>query len=98
MKIQGSIVFVTGANRGLGLEFAKQALALGAAKVYAGARDPAQVTLPGVVPVRLDVTDAAQVAAAAAQCGDVTLLVNNAGVGRTGGFTGLQGEGDPVAL
>ena len=94
MKIQGSVVLVTGANRGLGLEFAKQALALGAAKVYAAARDPSQVTLPGVVPVKLDVTSAADVAALAAQCLDVSLLVNNAGIGRTGGVSG----GDAAAL
>ncbi|MGA7816926.1 NAD(P)H-binding protein, partial [Caballeronia sp.] len=62
MKIEGAVVFVTGANRGLGLEFAKQALERGAWKVYAGARDPASVTLPGVVPVKLDVTDPASVA------------------------------------
>ena len=93
MQIKGSIVFVTGANRGLGLEFAKQALALGAAKVYAGARDPSKVTLPGVIPVKLDVTDAANVAAVAAQCADVTLLVNNAGIGRTGGVTGSDASG-----
>ena len=93
MKIQGSVVLVTGANRGLGLEFARQALALGAAKVYAAARDPDQVTLPGVVPVRLDVTNVADVAALAVQCPDVTLLVNNAGIGRVGGFLDGNAEG-----
>ena len=94
MKIQGSVVLVTGANRGLGLEFAKQALALGAAKVYAAARDPSKITLPGVVPVKLDVTNVADVAALAVQCPDVTLLVNNAGIGRLGGVTG----GDATTL
>jgi len=94
MKIQGSVVLITGANRGLGLEFARQALALGAAKVYAGARDPSKVTLPGVIPVRLDVTSLADVAAAAIQCPDVTLVINNAGIGRPGGIV----EGDAVAL
>ncbi|WP_175823581.1 SDR family oxidoreductase [Burkholderia sp. BCC0419] len=83
MKIEGAVVFVTGANRGLGLEFAKQALARGARKVYAAARDPASVTLPGVVPVKLDVTDPAAVAAAR----DVTLLINNAGIARLGSLT-----------
>ena len=94
MKIQGSVVLVTGANRGLGLEFARQALALGAAKVYAAARDPSKVTLPGVVPVKLDVTNVADVAALAVQCPDVTLLVNNAGIGRVGSFA----QGDSSAL
>jgi NAD(P)-dependent dehydrogenase (short-subunit alcohol dehydrogenase family) len=94
MKIKGSVVLVTGANRGLGLEFARQALALGAAKVYAAARDPSKITLPGVVPVKLDVTNVADVAALAVQCPDVTLLVNNAGIGRLGGVA----SGDATAL
>ena len=94
MKLKGSVVLVTGANRGLGLEFAKQALALGAAKVYAAARDPSKITLPGVVPVKLDVTNVADVAALAVQCPDVTLLVNNAGIGRLGGVA----SGDATAL
>jgi NAD(P)-dependent dehydrogenase (short-subunit alcohol dehydrogenase family) len=87
MKIEGAVIFVTGANRGLGLEFAKQALERGAWKVYAGARNPASVTLPGVVPVKLDVTDPAAVAAAADAARDVTLLINNAGIARFGGLT-----------
>jgi NAD(P)-dependent dehydrogenase (short-subunit alcohol dehydrogenase family) len=78
MQIDGSTALVTGANRGLGRHFAQQLLARGA-KVYAGARDPGAVDLPGVTPVQLDVTDPASVAAAAAATGDVTLLVNNAG-------------------
>lgn len=95
MKIEGSVVLVTGANRGLGLEFARQALARGAAKVYAGARDPSKVTLPGVVPVKLDVTNPADVAAAAELCKDVTLLINNAGIAQIGGIT--TGD-DPESL
>ncbi|MBX3619780.1 MAG: SDR family oxidoreductase [Rhizobacter sp.] len=86
MKLDNAIVLITGANRGLGLALAQEALARGARTVYAGARDPATVTLPGVVPVRLDVNDPAQVAEAARRCADVTLLVNNAGVASTGGF------------
>ncbi|QGZ65603.1 SDR family oxidoreductase [Paraburkholderia acidisoli] len=90
MKIQDSVVFITGANRGIGAAFAKALLARGAKKVYAGARDPDSVTLPGVVPVRLDVTNDADVAAAAAQCQDVTLVINNAGIARYGAFLAEQ--------
>ncbi|TPG07254.1 SDR family oxidoreductase [Rhodanobacter glycinis] len=81
MKINNSIAFVTGANRGLGLAYAKALLAAGARKVYAGARDPSSVpVLEGLVPVRLDVNKIDDIAAAAAQCGDVDLLINNAGI------------------
>jgi NAD(P)-dependent dehydrogenase (short-subunit alcohol dehydrogenase family) len=81
MKIQGSTVLVTGANRGLGLAYAKALLAAGARKVYAGARDPSSVpSLEGLVPVKLDVNDAADIAAAAAACSDVDLVINNAGI------------------
>jgi len=86
MDIKNAVVLVTGANRGLGLEFARQALARGARKVYAAARDPARVSLAGVEPLKLDVTHPEDVAAAARQCGDVTLLINNAGIALTGGF------------
>ncbi len=80
MKLDNATVLVTGANRGLGLEFARQALARGARKVYAGARDPASVTLDGVTPVRLDVTDALSVAEAGRELQDVDLVINNAGI------------------
>jgi len=86
MKLDNAIVFITGANRGLGLAFAREALARGARKVYAAARDPATVTLAGVVPVKLDVTNPDDVAAAARLAGDVTLLINNAGTAATGAF------------
>ncbi len=80
MRIQGATALVTGANRGLGQVMARMLLQRGAQRVYAGARDPRAVAEPGVIPVRLDVTDPAQVAAATETCADVTLLVNNAGV------------------
>jgi NAD(P)-dependent dehydrogenase (short-subunit alcohol dehydrogenase family) len=85
MKIQDAVVLVTGANRGIGLAFTKALLARGARKVYAAARDPATITLPGVVPVRLDITKPDQVAAAAALCADATIIINNAGIAKPGG-------------
>src|SRR5215470_2173068 len=92
MKIDNAIALVTGANRGIGLAFTRELLARGARKVYAGARDPSTVTLRGVEPIRLDVTNPGEVAAAAAQAGDVTLLINNAGVGHQGGFLAPDSE------
>lgn len=80
MKISGSIALVTGANRGLGKQFVTSLLERGAAKVYATARRPDLIDIPGVETLRLDVTDPASVAAAAAAAPDVTLLINNAGI------------------
>ena len=80
MQIEGSVALITGANRGLGKAYAAALLAAGAAKVYAGARDPSAITDPGLVPVRLDVTKPDDIATAAALCRDVNLLINNAGV------------------
>lgn len=81
MNIAGSIVFVTGASRGVGLAFAKSALALGASKVYAGVRNVDDFDVPGLIPVQIDITDQSSVAAAAQHCQDTTVLVNNAGIG-----------------
>jgi NAD(P)-dependent dehydrogenase (short-subunit alcohol dehydrogenase family) len=82
MKTEDSVVFITGAKRGLGLAFAQEALRRGAKKVYAGVRSPTEADTPGIVPVKLDVTDPASIAAAATQCDDTTVLVNNAGIAR----------------
>jgi NAD(P)-dependent dehydrogenase (short-subunit alcohol dehydrogenase family) len=84
MKTQGSVALITGANRGLGEAFARGLLQAGATKVYAAARDPARIAVPGVVPVKLDVTRADDIAALAHELRDVTLLVNNAGIGGFG--------------
>jgi NAD(P)-dependent dehydrogenase (short-subunit alcohol dehydrogenase family) len=78
MDINGKTALVTGANRGLGRQLAAQRRDRGAT-VYAAARNPATVDLPGVTPIALDITDPTSVAAAAAATSDVAILVNNAG-------------------
>lgn len=95
MQIENSVVLVTGANRGIGLAFTQALLARGARKVYAAARDPSTVTLPGVQPLRLDVTKPDDIAAAVRQAGDVNLVINNAGIAQPGGF--LAPDSDAVA-
>ncbi|SDK93052.1 NADP-dependent 3-hydroxy acid dehydrogenase YdfG [Nonomuraea maritima] len=80
MQINGAHVLVTGANRGLGRQFVLSLLERGAGKVYATARRPELVDVPGAVPLRLDITDPASVAAAAAAAPDVKIVINNAGI------------------
>jgi NAD(P)-dependent dehydrogenase (short-subunit alcohol dehydrogenase family) len=81
MQIEGAVALVTGANRGIGKAIAEGLLERGAAKVYAGVRDPSSVTDSRLVAVELDVTDADEVARAAQRLGDVDIVVNNAGIG-----------------
>jgi NAD(P)-dependent dehydrogenase (short-subunit alcohol dehydrogenase family) len=84
MKIAGCVALVTGSGGGLGRVWVAELLAAGAAKVYAGTRDPAAFgpADPRVTPVALDITDEGSVQKAVQECADVTLLVNNAGVMR----------------
>jgi len=82
MDIHGKTILVTGANRGIGAALVRAFLKAGAGKVYAAARNPAQ--LPDfkdarVAPLALDVTKPADVVAAAKQAGDIDILINNAG-------------------
>ncbi|WP_371582117.1 SDR family oxidoreductase [Streptomyces sp. NBC_01314] len=80
MDIANSVALVTGASRGLGRHFVTQLLERGATKVYATARNPESVDLPGAEVLALDITDPVSVAAVAEAASDVTLLVNNAGI------------------
>jgi NAD(P)-dependent dehydrogenase (short-subunit alcohol dehydrogenase family) len=84
ISLTDQTVLVTGANRGMGREYVAQLLDRGVAKVYAAARDPRTIDVedPRVVPLQLDVTDAASVAKAARVASDVTVLINNAGISR----------------
>ncbi|WP_193106274.1 SDR family oxidoreductase [Brachybacterium sp. FME24] len=99
MHITGATALITGANRGLGRALAQRLLERGATTVYATARDPEAIDLPGVEPLRLDITDPAQIAAVAEQASGVDLLINNAGIQSwtdllTGDLEGLQRELD----
>jgi NAD(P)-dependent dehydrogenase (short-subunit alcohol dehydrogenase family) len=96
MNIDGSTALVTGANRGLGRAYAQALLDRGARKVYAAARRPETIDLPGVHPIELDVTDPEQARRAAAQASDVTLLINNAGIST--GQDLIAGDLDQIRL
>jgi NAD(P)-dependent dehydrogenase (short-subunit alcohol dehydrogenase family) len=80
MQLSNAVVLVTGANRGIGAEFVTQLKERGAAKIYAASRNASAIDLDGVEPLQLDITDPAQIQAAAAAAGDVQVLINNAGI------------------
>lgn len=95
MNISEQVAFITGTNRGLGRQLALELLSRGA-KVYAGARNPNSIDIPGVIPVQLDITNPQEVAAAALVAKDVTLLINNAGTST--GASLLEGDLDTIHL
>jgi NAD(P)-dependent dehydrogenase (short-subunit alcohol dehydrogenase family) len=81
MKTADKTVLITGANRGLGQALVEEALRRGAQRVYAGTRKPLAHPDKRVIPLILDVTNAAQVQAAAEKAGSLDILINNAGHG-----------------
>jgi len=87
MDLAGAIALVTGANGGLGQHYVEALRSRGVAKIYAGARnlkalEPLVTAHPDVVvPIALDITNEQSVNEAATYCQDLTLLINNAGVG-----------------
>ncbi|GHA82849.1 short-chain dehydrogenase [Streptomyces tendae] len=89
MELKNAVAVVTGSNRGFGRHLAAQLVDRGA-KVYGGARRPETVDVPGVIPLRLDVTDEASIREAVRVASDTTLLINNAGIST--GATLLGGD------
>ena len=93
-NLKNCVALVTGANRGLGLAYCEGLLRAGAAKVYAAARDPSKFHFSEsrIVPLALDITSTDSVLSAAANCQDINILVNNAGVLRDSPMLGLEAE------
>ena len=81
-SLSGRSLLISGANRGIGAALVDEALRRGAARVYAGTRQPLAHTDDRVVPVDLDLTDAAQIGAVAQRIDRLDLLINNAGLAR----------------
>lgn len=92
MQIENAVALVTGANGGIGQYYVEALRAAGAFRIYAGARNPnslaemAAIDPQRIIPIALDITDEQSVRAAAAECKDVNLLINNAGIGLLQGF------------
>ena len=88
-KIEGKVVLVTGASRGIGRALVQALLDRGARKVYAAARTLDEVVALGderIVPLQLDVTNREHVRAIGDTASDVELLFSNAGVQLAVGF------------
>lgn len=93
MNTESAVVLDTGANRGIDMAFARELLARSARKVYAAAREPANVNQPGVQAPHLDVTKLKDLAAAAQAAADVKQVINNAGIAQLGSILAPDSEG-----
>lgn len=80
MNFVDHVALVTGTNRGIGRRYVEELQTRGVRKIYATARRPEAVDIPGVEVLHLDLNDPDSIASAATQAPDVTLLVNNAGI------------------
>jgi NAD(P)-dependent dehydrogenase (short-subunit alcohol dehydrogenase family) len=80
MTFADKTVLVTGANRGIGQALVQEALRRGARRVYAGTRQPLAHPDGRVTPLTLDVTNPAQIQAAADHVPSLDVLINNAGI------------------
>ncbi|MFC6162436.1 SDR family NAD(P)-dependent oxidoreductase [Kribbella jiaozuonensis] len=80
MSIENRTVLITGANRGIGRALVEEALRRGAKRVYAGTRVVCTHPDERVTYLSLDVTDQAQIEAAAKAVESLDVLVNNAGL------------------
>jgi NAD(P)-dependent dehydrogenase (short-subunit alcohol dehydrogenase family) len=92
MQVKNAVALVTGANGGIGKHYIEALRAMGASRIYAGARNPsaladlAALDPQRIIPIPLDITDERSVSAAAAEYNGVNLLINNAGIGLLQGF------------
>ena len=97
-RLDGLTIMITGANRGLGAALVTEALSRGARQVYAGTRHPLPYVDPRVTALQLDLTDASDIAAAAAEVDELDVLINNAGILRFDDLTDRASVDEHLAV
>ncbi|ALL07554.1 hypothetical protein AQ505_19900 [Pedobacter sp. PACM 27299] len=84
--LKDSVVFITGADGGIGKAFIAELLTREVKKIYAAGINTAALEELSLVnpelifPMKLDVTDTLEIKGCVEKCGDTTILINNAGV------------------